>query len=233
MDQLGVIILKVLATTGVLLALWLIMEKRQLGEFTPFDFIVSITAGTIAGAGIIDPRIDIAGVLVSLMVLGGMQVALSWLSLKFRPVYRKLNHQPAVLVNDGQIIKQNLKKSRMTVELLLQLLREKGIFDIHTVELAILEPHGKLSVLPKAEYLPLTASSLDMAVSPNNILTPVVIEGELQEDVLRKMGLSEQEITALKEEYGENMGNAFIALMDKDRKLYMMREDISEKVHFH
>lgn len=232
MEQLGVIAFTVLATMTVLLIVWLVMGKRQLGELTPLDFAVSITAGTIAGAGIADPRIELGHTIVALILLGVLQVGLSFLSVKFRAVYNKMSSEPTVLVENGQIIKTNLRKVRLTAEMLLQLLREKDVFDITEVELAVLESHGKLSVLKKAEYLPLTPSSVKLNVSPNKILLPVILEGELQEEVLKKMGFSDRQIAAFKEQYKDSLDEVFIAFMDKNQQLYIVKEGVEESGMF-
>lgn len=228
MEKLGTIAFTVLVVMAVLLATWLAMGKRQIGEMTPVDFAVSITAGTIAGAGIVDNRIELAQVIVALIVLGMLQIAVSWLTLKSRPIYCKLNFEPTTVVENGQIIKDNLRKARITAEMLLQLLREKDVFDISEVELAVLEPTGKLSVLKKAEFLPVTPSQLRVEVTPNKVLVPVILEGELQEQVLQKLGFSQQQIRDFREQYGDRLNEVFVAFMDKNRQMHVIKDDVSE-----
>jgi len=216
----------------VFLIVWLVMGKRQLGEYSPLDFAVSITVGTIAGAVIVDSRIRLTDAVAAIVLLGGLQMALSWLSLKIRTVHNRLNYRPTVLVENGQIIKGNLRETRLPVEMLLQLLREKGVFDISEVELAVLEPHGKLSVLKKAEFLPLTPSRLNIPVNPNNILRPVVLEGELKEDVLKKMGFSAEQIASFKAHYNDSLPEVFVAFMDQNRQLHIVKENVDETGFF-
>lgn len=232
MEQLGTIAFAVIITMTVLLSVCLAMGKRQIGELTPLDFAISITAGTVAGAGIADPRLELGQIVAALIMLGLLQIVLSWLTLKNRSVYQKLNYKPTVLVEDGQIIKCNLGQARVTVEMLLQLLRGKDVFDIREVELAILEPTGKLSVLRKAEYLPVTPNQLKVQVAPNKILVPVVLEGELQEKVLQRLGFSPEQIEAFRAEYGERLNDVFIAFMDKGRQMHVVREDVQETGSF-
>lgn len=232
MERFGVIAFDVLATMTVLLIIWLAMGQRQMGTLTPFDFIVSITAGTVAGAGIVDPRIELDDILVALVLIGVVQVAFSWLSVLFRGFYKRSSPEPVVLVEDGQIIKTNLRKVRLTAEMLLQLLREKNVFDITEVELAILEPNGRLSVLKRAEFLPLTPGSVHLAVTPNKILLPVILEGQLQEDILLKMGFSEAQIAEFRRQYREKLDEVFVAFMDKEGQMHIIRGDVQEKGTF-
>lgn len=232
MQELGGIAFTVLANMTVLLAVWLAMGKRQIGELTPLDLAISITAGTVAGASIADSRIELGRALVALVALGAVQVTVSWLSIKYRTVFTKLNYRPTVLVENGQIIKDNLRRVRLTAETLLQLLREKEIFDITELELAILEPTGKLSVLKKAEFLPLTPRQMNIKTADNRILFPVVLEGEIQENVLLKLGFSPEEIERLREGYGDKIRDIYIAFMDKNRQMHVVREGVCEQGSF-
>ncbi len=232
MEELGSIAFTVVATLAVLVAVWLAAGKRQMADLTPVDFALSITAGTVAGASIADPDIGLGHVLVALAMLGVLQIAVSWISIKFRGVYTRLNYAPTVVVEDGQIIKANLRGARLTAEMLLQLLREKDVFDITEVELAILEPTGRLSVLKKAEHLPVTASRLGQKVTPNRVLVPVVLEGELQEETLAKMGFSADQIEEFRGRYGARLGDVFVALMDREGQLHVIREDVAENGSF-
>lgn len=227
MGDLGSILFTVMATMAVLLGIWLVSGKRQMGELTPLDFAVSVTAGTVAGASIADPRIELSHSLVSLVCLGLLQIAFSWLTMKYRAVYSRMNYEPTVVVENGQMIKANLRQARLTAELLLQLLREKDVFDITEVELAVFEASGKLSVLKKAEAQPLTASRLGYTVAPNRLLLPVVLEGELQEATLRRLGFTAAEIERLRAEYASRLDGVYVAFMDKERQLHVVKEDVT------
>jgi uncharacterized membrane protein YcaP (DUF421 family) len=231
-ETLGGTAFHTIAGMSALLVIWLIMGNRQIGELSPFDFAVSITAGTVVGAGIADPRIELSRTIVALGILAIMQVSLSWLAIKYRTVHQKVNYEPIVMVENGEIIKTNLRKARMPVEMLLQLLRDKDVFDITEVELAILEPHGKLSVLKKAEYRPIKANDLKVSVAPNRILIPVILEGQLQEEVLKKMGFSPEEIDRFRQSHQDKLDEVFIAFMDQNHRVHVTNEDVQENGMF-
>lgn len=228
METLGGTAFHTVGAMAAMLFVWLLMGKRQIGELSPFDFAVSITAGTVAGAGIADPRIELSRTIIALIMLGILQMAVSWLGLKLRVVQKSVNPNPTVLVENGQIIKNNLAKVRIPVEMLLQLLREKEVFDVSEVEVAILEPQGKLSVLKKAEYLPVTPKQLNLTVSPNRIFIPVILEGELQEKLLAKLGFSNLEIERFRNQYKDRIDDVFVAFMDKQHNLHVVGETEDE-----
>lgn len=233
MQTIGFTVFHIIVTMVVLLAVSLLMGKQQIGELSPLNFIIAITAGTVAGAGIVDPRIDLVTVVISITLIGLLQSVITWLAIKNRSLRNKVNFTPTVLVENGMIIKANLRKVRLPLETLLALLRDKDAFDVNEIELAILEPHGKLSVLKKAEYQPLKPWHANIPVAPNKILTPVVIEGKLQENALRQLGFSARQISELHDEYKDMLDNVFVAFMDQSRQLYITSEDIQEKGLFH
>ncbi|TCL32418.1 uncharacterized membrane protein YcaP (DUF421 family) [Anaerospora hongkongensis] len=228
METLGGTAFHAIVSMAVMLLIWLVMGKRQIGELSPFDFAVSITAGTVVGAGIVDPRIELSRTIVALVVLGLLQIAVSWVGIKFRKVHKALSSDPTVLVENGQIIKANLAKVRVPVEMLLQMLREKDVFDITEVEVAIFEPHGKLSVLKKSEYSPVTPQQLNLTVGANKILVPIILEGELQADLLKKIGFSPTQIEEFHQKYRDRIDDVFIAFMDKQHNLHITEESIQE-----
>ncbi|SMD14148.1 DUF421 domain-containing protein [Sporomusa malonica] len=229
METLGITLFRVVAGMGVLLIIMLVIGRRQLGELSSFDFLTSITIGAVAGALIVDHRIELVSALIALLALGGMQLLFGWLSIKVRPFNHKLNFKPLVLVENGQIIKDSLRKVHMPVETLLQLLRDKDVFDITIVELAVLEPHGKLSVLKKAEHLPLTPSQVNFTVNPNSILVPVILEGKLQESALTDMGFSPRQIEEFRRQHQNSIHNVFIAFMDQNKRLHVINDDAREQ----
>lgn len=229
METLGVTLFRVVAGMGILFIIMLAIGRRQLREFSSFDFLTSLTIGAVAGALIVNHGIELVSTLIALLALGGMQLLFGWLSIKIRPLNHKLNFKPLLLVENGMIIKENLRKVHMPVETLLQLLREKGVFDITIVELAILEPHGKLSVLKKAEHMPITPSQVNFSVTPNSILVPVILEGKLQKPALTEMGFSERQIEEFRKQHQDSIHNVFIAFMDQNKRLHVINDDAQEQ----
>jgi len=228
METLGITLFRVVAGMGVLLIIMLVIGRRQLGEFSSFDFLTSITIGSVAGALIVDHQIDLISSLIALLTVGGMQLLFGWISIKNRPVNKKLNFKPLIMVENGQIIKESLRKVQMPVETLLQLLRERDVFDITTLELAVLEPHGRLSVLKKAEHMPLTPYQVNFNVNPNSILVPVILEGKLQADALTNIGFSQQQIEEFRRQHHNTIHNVFIAFMDSNKRLHIIHNDTRE-----
>lgn len=228
MENLGTIFFRIIASVGVMLIIWLRIGQRQVGELSPADLIITIMVGSVAGTAIADPKVDLGGTLITIALLTVIQVLLQWFFIKYRAACRKVHYDPLVMIENGQFIKENLRKARLPVETLLHLLRDKDVFDITEVELAILEPSGKLSVLKKAQCQPITPEQLNLQVKPNSILVPVIVEGEIQDSVLRAFGFSQEQIEEFRQEYSEHLEDIFVVCMDRDHKFHVIREDVHE-----
>jgi uncharacterized membrane protein YcaP (DUF421 family) len=225
-DTLGTVVFRGLAAMTIIIGLCIMMGQRQIATASLFDGIVIIMIGTIAGAAIMDYRTDLLMALTVIVLLGLLRVIVYWVTLRYRMVLHKADTEPVILVKDGKISKANLRKVQITVETLLQMLREKDIFDITQVEVAVLEYQGNLSVLKKAEFLPLHAKQIQLTtVLPNRILVPVIIEGNLQEQVLKKIGFSPRQIQEFRQQHQAEIHNVFVAFMDQDHKLQIIHDD--------
>lgn len=236
MQTVGITLFHITVTMAVLFVLSLLMGKRKIGEFNQFDFIVTITMGIVAGFGIVYPHMDLATVVISMILIGLIQYLVRILTIKIRKnckLQSKNMCEPVVLIENGKIIKAGLTKAQLSLETVFGLMREKGIFDINEVELAILESHGKLSVLKKAEYRPLTAMQINLAVPPNKILTPVIIEGKLQFKNLEYLGFSVKQVKKMQNQYKDSLENILVAFMDQNHRVYIINKDVQETGVFH
>jgi uncharacterized membrane protein YcaP (DUF421 family) len=228
LENLGTIFFRIIASVGLMLIIWLRIGQRQVGELSPVDLIITIMVGSVAGTAIADPKVDMGGTIVTIALLTVIQVILHWFIIKCRSIFKKVHYDPLVMIENGQIIKNNLRKARLPIETLMHLLRDRDVFDITEVELAILEPSGKLSVLKKAQYQPVTPEQLNIQVKPNRILVPVILEGQLQDQVLSGLGFSKEQIEQFRREYGGQLENVFVACMDREHTIHVIKEDVQE-----
>ena len=131
-----------------------LMGKRQIGQLEPTEFVVAILIADLASVPMQDLGIPLlSGVLPILTVLA-IELIFSVLALRFRKVRRFLSGSPIVLMEDGKILTQNLTRTRLTVDELVQHLRENGILDLSTVQYAILEVDGQISTIVHPRYQP-------------------------------------------------------------------------------
>ena len=154
------VLFQTLLAFGTILVLTIILGKQQISELTYFEYINGITFGSIAAALATDIDSETGLHFFGLVLFGGLTFLMSFLTLKSRWAKKLLEGDPVIVIRDGKILENNLRKSRFNVDQILQLLREKDVFDVSQVQFAILENDGSLSVMRKPEHQQLTPKSL-------------------------------------------------------------------------
>ncbi|WP_241154379.1 DUF421 domain-containing protein [Staphylospora marina] len=167
-----------------------LMGKREIGKLSIFDLIVSFMIADLSAMAIERTNEPLVYSVAAILMLAGLQILLSYVSLKSTRIRRLFDGEPLFLIRDGKIMNNNMAQARYTMDDLLQQLREKNIADVADVEFAILENNGKLSVFPKQEKR--LAAKEDVYRRPMQhrfrMPVPLIIEGKVQENGLRKIG---------------------------------------------
>ncbi|MFP3411287.1 DUF421 domain-containing protein [Bacillus sp. SIMBA_074] len=157
----------------IILIIFRLMGKREIGELSVLDLVVFIMLGEMAVVAIENTDKSLWHQLVPMTFLMCIQIILSVISLKFQRFRHLIEGEPAILVNAGKIDEKKMRKQRYNIDDLLMQLREQGIGDVRDVEYAILEPSGKLSVFQKQK------SKKNKNDTPIFTL-PLIIDGEIQ-----------------------------------------------------
>ncbi|MEB3101419.1 DUF421 domain-containing protein [Ferviditalea candida] len=159
-----------------------LMGKTAVATMTSFDLLVVLVLGTAITEPIVTKRLGIASYYS--VAIAMIYLAFSRLSIanRFKKILRS---SPTVLIRNGDIDEQGLRKSRITVNELLGELRVNGYPNVQDVEMATMEETGKISVILKSDVRPLQPKDLSMAASPTFIPIPLIIDGEIIEQNLQ------------------------------------------------
>lgn len=188
---------------------------------TFFEFVVAITIGTITGAYVVT-TVKGLWVLVSAIMLTFLTVTLSYINLKSLRVRKIVDGEPTVVIQNGKILEHNMTKLRYNLDILEMQLREKDVFDLNQVEFAILEPQGKLSVLKKTQYLPLTPKDLKRPTSYQGLPSEIIKDGEVLEQNLKQNNLTlEWLFQELNRQNIKKISDVFYASLNTDGTLYV------------
>ena len=205
----------------LLIILSRIIGKKLLGQLTFFDFVIGISLGTIGGAFV---TTEVKGyyVLYSATMLALLVFITGYISVK-NVTFRKLvEGEPVILIQNGKIFESNMKKMRYNQDDLMMQLREKDVFDMTQVEFAILEPHGKLSVLKKSENQPVTPKDLNLSTTYQGISIEIIRDGRIQESNLKDLKLTHEWLyNQLTAKGVKNIEEVFLATLSTDGKLYV------------
>lgn len=157
----------------ILVAVIRLMGKRQLGEMEPSEFVVSMLIADLASVPMQDIGIPLLSGVIPILTVLALELVLTTLSLHSLRIRRILCGNPVVLMDDGRILEKNLRRTRITVDELLELLRQSGTVDLQQIWQATLETNGQVSVLLRAEHMP--ASAKDAGIQVKQIAVPVSI----------------------------------------------------------
>ena len=137
-----------------------LMGKRQIGQMEASEFVVTMLVANLAAIPMQDPGIPLYSGLVPILTILGAELARSGLIMHSVMLRRFFCGKPVILIDNGKILQDNLRRTRVTLDELTGHLREKDVLDLMNVQYAILETDGNLSVFPFPEkgsqYLPVT-----------------------------------------------------------------------------
>jgi uncharacterized membrane protein YcaP (DUF421 family) len=196
-----------------------VMGKREMGNLSPFDLVVSIMIAELAALPIEHPEQPLLHGLLPLAVLLCAEVALSFASLKSERVRELINGTPSIIVAKGRLMEREMRRQRYTLHDLMVGLRSQGVFDLGEVEYAVLEPGGNLSVMPRAEKRPATPKDLGVAVTYQGLPLPLITDGHIHWRSVQEAGYGQEEFFKLLRQY--NVGDfkaVLYAYLDGEKK---------------
>lgn len=165
-----------------------LMGKRQIGQMEASEFVVAMLAADLAAVPMQNITIPLLSGLVPLLTVMGLELTLSFLILKSVVIRRFLCGKPVILIENGTILQDNLRRTRVTMDELISHLRQQEILDLNTVQYAILETDGNLSVFPYAKEQPATAKDAKIKVKNQSLPMTIIDDGYLSREDLQRAG---------------------------------------------
>lgn len=204
-----------------------LMGKREIGKLSVLDLVIFIMIAEIAVFVIEDIRKPLMDGIVPIVTLLLTQIGLALLSLRSRKLRSMLDGKPSMLIKNGKLDRDEMKRQRYNLDDLLQQLRQNRVVDMADVEFAILEPSGKLTVLEKQlkqEDAPVDAQD---TVRLEGLPLPLIMDGKVQDDSLTKLGqtrfwlknqLQQKGVTDFKEVFFCSIDHRGKLFVDKKKK---------------
>lgn len=181
------IILYLLIIIGIRL-----LGKRQLGELEPAELTLALIIADLASVPMQDNGIPLLTGVIPIAVLLCLATIFSVLSAKSIRFRTLLCGRPSVVVSDGMIVERELRRNRLTVDELLEELRILGHTDISSIQFAVLESNGKLSVLLRSPQMPVTAAQMHIKTTKTELPVILVSDGRILSASLKTLGRDEK-----------------------------------------
>jgi uncharacterized membrane protein YcaP (DUF421 family) len=164
----------------LILAIFRVMGKREIGELSILDLVVFIMIGEMAVVAIEKNKSPLFLAVVPMLVLMLVQISFAVFSLKSKKFRNLIDGQPSIIINRGKIVEKAMRKQRYNFDDLMTQLRDKNIRSIADVEFAILESSGSLSVIEKLK------NSNDDNLQ-GDITIPLILDGNIEEENLKRI----------------------------------------------
>ncbi len=204
------IIFKTALLYFVIILAYRIMGKKEVGELSIIDLIVSLLIAELAAISIEDIEVSVFRSIVPIAVLVFIQVILSYISLKNISFRKSVEGNPTVIIKEGKLKFNEMSKLRYSLDDLITQLREQGIKSIEEVSYAVLENDGKLSVFQNTNDYPM----------------PIIMDGVINKEVLKDMKKSPEWVMKILKNKKLNLEDVFYAFHTKEKTFIIKKNDL-------
>ncbi|RHW39130.1 DUF421 domain-containing protein [Neobacillus notoginsengisoli] len=197
-----------------------VLGQRAISQLRLLDFVIALVIGNIIAHPLSEEQLGLQGSMISTTVLvalysGGVFLILKW------PWFRSLvNHPPITIVKNGTIVYDGLKKARISLDVVLEEMREKKITDVKKVALAVWEADGRMSFFLDPKYEAVTPAALGLNTEPFNLHRVIIKEGVFNVQELRKTQKDEEWVVSrLDRIYQAKVKDVLLATLDHNGNL--------------
>ena len=192
-----------------------LMGKRQIGQMEASEFVVTMLVANLASIPMQDGGIPLFTGLVPILTVLGMELLFSGLILRSMVFRKLLCGKPVILIDSGRIIQENLRATRVTLDELTSHLRQKDVMDLRSVQYAILETDGNLSVFPYPKEQPPAARDAGIKVGDRYLPITVIEDGYFSPENLAKAHRDQKWLRSVLEEHRADISSTFLLTVDE------------------
>ncbi len=201
-----------------------LMGKREIGQLSPFDFVVAIIIAELAAMMMEAGEVPLWHSALPLVVLSALHIIVSYVSLFSHRLRGIICGYPQVIIRNGMILRDEMRKARYNLDDLLAQMREKGVINPGDVEFAVLETSGKLSIIPKSQQRPVTPADLGIPTPYEGLPTVLVMDGSVIGENLNDIKLDEKWLSNVLEEQGLTPKKVLLATLGTDGRLFVNKK---------
>ena len=192
-----------------------LMGKRQIGDMQPNELVVTLLISEIAAIPLQDTSQPILNGVIAIFILVCLEIVISVITMKSIRFRKLMSGKSIVIIKNGIVDQKAMKKVRMTVLDLIELLRGQSVFDISTVAFAVLEVNGNLSVLLNTDEQAVKNKDLNINVSKEGIQIPIICDGKVIDESLKSLNIDMNTVNKKLKSEKTNCENVFLMTMDR------------------
>ena len=218
MEFIKVILTSILSVVS-LFVIAKIMGHKQMAQLDFFDYITGITIGSIAAELATELEAPWKP-LVAMIIYGLVALGLTILAHKFPKARKYVNGTPTIIMDNGKLYRENMKKAKLELSEFMVLCRQEGYFNINDIETAVFEYNGRITILPKSEKRPLTPEDMNITPEKAEICTEIIMDGRILHENLKRLGLDLTWLDKqLKKQKYDNAKEIYLGICDKNNNL--------------
>lgn len=201
--------------------------KRQIGQLEPIEFVLMMLLSDLASVPMQDfglPLLQGVIPIATLLAISTLLSGISMCSVRFRSL---VCGEPTLIIRDGILQQSAMKRSRLTLDEVLEELRVQGVSALDDVKYAVLETSGQLSVLLRADVQPATPRQMGLKVA-DDVFIPVILidNGRLMGKNLQKLGLDEKWLQKqLKTHKVHRVQEVFLMAADRGGSVVLVKKE--------
>ncbi len=220
----------IVKAVGSLFALFIFTKalgKKQINQLNMFDYVIGISIGNVVAEMTVNKEVIFWDGIIAMGIYSFIAICVSLLTSKSIILRRLIGGTPTIIIKNGKIIEQSLKKTRIDINDLLEEARISGYFDLSEIEYAIMEDNGKISFLPKSQYKPLTPNDIKLKTNYNGICTNVIIDGKIMKNNLKSINKDEKWLLKrLENLHYKDVNNLLLVFCDSNEKLTIYEKNV-------
>jgi uncharacterized membrane protein YcaP (DUF421 family) len=163
-----------------------LMGKKQIAQLEYIDYIIGISIGSIAAQMAVDTSTPFYHYLIAMGIYLVIDIIITLVSRKSFLLKKVFKGRPILLIDDGKLLYNNLKKSKLDLNELLALCRSKNYFDINDIAFCIFENNGQISILPKSHATPLASGDMNIKKERPKLSVEFIIDGIIISEALKQ-----------------------------------------------
>ncbi len=209
----------------VLITVVRLMGKRQIGQMEPSEFVVTMLIANLASIPMQDGGIPLLSGLVPILTVLGLELALAALSMRSIFFRRLLCGKPVILIENGHILQNNLRRTGITLDELTGHLRLKDVLDVQAVQFAILETDGNLSVFPFPQQRPASAQEAGVQTHTQRLPITIVEDGHLFPENLPLVKKDEAWVRNVLKKHHTTLADTWLFTVDDGGKIVFLKKE--------
>lgn len=202
-----------------------ILGKRQIGQLQPGEFVITMLISEIACMPLQETSMPLIYGIVPILILAMFEIISSLAAMKFIRLRSVLQGHSIIVIKNGRLEREQLRRLRYTLDDLMEALRQKDVFDISDVQYAIVETDGSLSVLLKPEKRPASVSDVNAEPETTGLPRVLISDGRIIDAQIKKSVKTKKDVEKILRKNKISSKDVLLLTADDNGNINIIKKD--------